>query len=116
MVRFLADENFDNRIIRGLRLRLPTVVIERVQDVGLRQSDDPTILAWAAANDWVLLTHDVRTMTAYAHDRVDAGLPMSGVFGVPRLLPLGQVIDDLVLVAECSDSSEYAGQVQYLPL
>lgn len=116
MIRFLADENFNNRIIRGLRLKLPSLDIERVQDVGLQQADDPAILAWAADNDWALLTHDVRTMTAYAQDRLDAGLPMAGVLEAPRNLPIGQVIDDLVLITACSDSSEYAGQILYLPL
>ena len=33
--RFLTDEDFDNRILRGLIRRLPELDVVRVQDVGL---------------------------------------------------------------------------------
>jgi len=46
MHRFLADENFNNDILRGLASRAAHVDIVRVQDVGLYGTDDPTILAW----------------------------------------------------------------------
>ena len=116
MTRFLADENFNNDILRGVRRRNPTVDIARVQDVGLSGADDPAVLEWAAAHGRVLLTHDVATMTRYAFDRTTAGLPMPGVFAVGRSVPLGVAIDEILLVAECSDDGEWEGQVRYLPL
>jgi hypothetical protein len=36
----------------------------------------------------VLLTHDVRTITKYAYERIDAGLPMPGVFEIKRTVPI----------------------------
>jgi len=36
MISFLADEDFDGRIVRGIERRLPNLDIVRVQDVGLR--------------------------------------------------------------------------------
>lgn len=48
MIKLLADENFDNTIIRGLQRRNPNVDVVRVQDVGLSGKDDPAILKWAA--------------------------------------------------------------------
>ena len=44
MIRFLADENFDGRILRGLLLQDSTIDVVRVQDVGLIEADDPAIL------------------------------------------------------------------------
>jgi hypothetical protein len=41
MVRFLADENFNNQIVRGILRRNPNVDIVRVQDMGLSEADDP---------------------------------------------------------------------------
>ena len=35
VLRFLADEDFDNDIVRGMLRRLPTMDIVRAQDVGL---------------------------------------------------------------------------------
>ena len=56
-MKFLADENFDNNIIRGLLRRQPNIDIIRVQDVGLSGRDDPTVLEWAAQEQRILLTH-----------------------------------------------------------
>ena len=74
-MRFLTDENFNGAILRGLMRRLPTLDVIRVQDVGLRNTDDPIILEWAANEGRILLTHDVATITMYAYERVNQGLP-----------------------------------------
>lgn len=116
MLRFVADENFNNDIVRGLLRRAPQLDIVRVQDVELSGADDPTVLDWAARAGRILLTHDVKTITQYAYDRVRAGLPMPGVFEVSRAVPISVAIEDLVLLAECSLDSEWNGQVRYLPL
>lgn len=116
MLRLAADENFNNDIVRGLLRRKPNLDLVRVQDVGLTGVDDPEVLAWAAQERRVLLTHDVRTITTYAYARVQAGLPMPGVFEVRRTVPIGKAIDDLLLLAEGSIEGEWEGQVQYLPL
>jgi hypothetical protein len=55
MLRLVADENFNNNIVRGLLRREPDLDIVRVQDVGLSGVDDPTVLEWAAQEGRVLL-------------------------------------------------------------
>ena len=72
MLRLLADENFNGRIIRGLSRRQPEMDVVRVQDVGLSGADDRLVLAWAANEGRVLLTHDQKTVPAYAYERVIA--------------------------------------------
>jgi len=93
MLKLLADENFDNTIVRGLLRRNPQIDIVRVQDVGLSSKDDPTVLNWAAQEDRVLLTHDVATITGYAYDRVKQGQQMPGVIEVSVGAAIGQVIE-----------------------
>lgn len=115
-LRFLVDEDFDNDIVRGMLRRLPTLDIVRAQDVGLTEARDSIVLEWAAQDGRVLLTHDVSTMTAHAYVRVTSGLPMPGVFAVSQLAPISQVIEDLLLLAECSLVGEWEGQVRYVPL
>lgn len=105
-MRFLADENFNNRITVGIRRKNQQIDIIRVQDVGLSGADDPTVLEWAAQNHRLLLTHDVATITRYAYERVRDGKPMSGVIEVNRNVAIGQAIDDILLLAECSRKDE----------
>ena len=116
MVRWLADENLNRDIVRGLLRRKPDLDIIRVQDAGLSGTDDPSLLAWAAAQGRVLITHDVSTMTAYAYSRADGGERMPGVFEVGRAAPIAAVIEDLLLLSESSEDGEWEGQVRYLPL
>lgn len=115
MIKLLADENFDNNIVRGLFRRNPEIDIVRVQDVGLSGKDDPTVLEWAAKEERILLTHDVATITRYAYDRVRQGQPMPGVIEISTDAPIGRVIEDVLLLAECGQEGELEGQIQYLP-
>jgi hypothetical protein len=115
-MRLLLDENFHNDILRGLRLRKPNLDVVRVQDVGLRGADDPTILEWAANEGRILLTHDVETMVGFAYERVKAGKPMPDVFELNRKVALGVAIDEILMVVEISREGEWEGQVRYLPL
>src|SRR5437588_10055632 len=116
MIAFLADENFDGRIVVGLLRRLPALDLVRAQDVGISGADDPTILTWAAEHERIVLSHDVNTLTKYAYERAADGHRMPGVFEVSREIGIGPAIEELILVAECSLDGEYEGQVRYIPL
>lgn len=116
LLRFVADENFNYDIVRGLWRRNPALDIVRAQETEFSGSDDPQLLEWLAQENRILLTHDVRTITRYAYERVRLGLKMPGVFEVKRRAPLGQVIDDILLLAEASHANEWEGQIIYLPL
>lgn len=115
MNRFLTDEDFNNDILRGLLRHLPKLDIVRVQDIELRNVDDAIILAWAAQENRVVLTHDVNTMIAAALRRTREGLPMSGVFAVRRLAPLAKAIDDLILLAVAGQETDFRDQVWFVP-
>ena len=116
MLRLAAYENLTNGIIRGLMRNNEQANIVRIQDVGLLGADDPRVLAWTAAEDRILVTHDSRTIPHYANQRTEVGLSMPGVFIVPRFLSVGQAIDELLLLCECSSTAEWEGLVLYLPL
>jgi hypothetical protein len=116
MLRLLADENFNDDIVRGLLLRQPDLDIVCVRDVGLTGVDDPDILAWAAANNRIILTHDRATMSDYAYKRVAAGEVMSGVFILNDRFPVGQAIQEILLMIACSEQSEWSGRAVHVPL
>jgi hypothetical protein len=45
VIRICVDENFNNKIVRGLLRRNPELDIVRIQDIaGLSGADDPTVL------------------------------------------------------------------------
>jgi hypothetical protein len=116
MIKFLADENFNGVVLRGLLRRIPQLDIVRVQDLGLSGSSDLEILAFAEQEDRVILTHDVRTFSGFAYQRIAAGHRMPGVFEVGQSVPVSAAIADLELIAECSLEAEWEGQIRHLPL
>jgi Domain of unknown function (DUF5615) len=116
VVKFGADENFNLLIIKGLKRRKSDLDIILVQDVGLRTEDDPVLLSWAAEDGRVTLTHDIRTMPGFAVQRIETGQRMSGLIVVPDQMPIGPAIEDLLVIAECTESAEWESRIEYLPL
>ena len=116
MIPFLADENFNGRIIRGLRRRIRSVDVMDAADADLLQAGDETVLVWAAEHERVVLSHDVNTLAGAAWGRVRDGLPMPGLILAGRDVWIGAAIDDLALIAECVEPQEIAGQIWFLPL
>jgi hypothetical protein len=113
---FAADENFDGHIIDGLKARLPTLQVLRVQDTQMYQSSDPELLDWLTRENRILLTHDAKTMPNFVYERVCAELPVPGVILVNRSTPLGQAIDELDVMIGAGELADFANQVRYIPL
>ncbi len=78
----------------------------------------PTIrlLAWAAREGRILLTHDVQTIPRFAYDRVRAGQPMPGVVEVAVSAELGAALEDLLLLIGATRDDEWPDQVKFVPL
>ena len=115
-MKFVADVNFNNHILKGLRERVPSLDVIRLQDLGMGRTIDPEVLEWAADDGRIVLTHDVKTMTKYAAARLEAGLPMPGVFEVSETLTIGTAIDELHVIIECSTQEEWNQRIIYIPL
>lgn len=116
MLKLVSDENFNGDILRGLFRRRTDLDIVRVQDIELDATPDPDILAWAATEGRILLTHDRDTVPNFAYNRVRAGEPMPGVFVVSDLMPIGQAIEEILLAVECLLPEECKDLVRFFPL
>lgn len=106
MLRYLADEDFDNRIVRAFRRSEAGIDWVRVQDVGLSGCDDELVLRFAAENGRIMLTHDVSTMPAAAYRRVTTGEPMPGAIVVSHRMAFGQAIQELIFLGRDSQPEE----------
>jgi hypothetical protein len=106
-LRFLADENIDQDLVLGLKRRICEIDIVRVQDVGLRTLDDPTILQWAAEEGRLLISRDIKTIPTFAYERVAAGLAMPGVLVRPPAVSMAVAIRDLSVIAGATQGHEW---------
>lgn len=117
MLRLATDADAHGGIIRGLRRRQPDIDLVRVQDTLPEGTPDPDVLAWAAAENRVLITNDRNTMIGFAYQRTAAGEPMPGLIVTSNEQSIGLAIDDILLIAECLQEDEMRDQVVvFLPL
>ncbi len=115
-MKFLADENFEGAIYRGLLRHSPDLDIVRVQDAGLSHTADLEILEWANSEGRVLLTHDRRTMPRHAYERIAEGKSIAGMIVMRATIPVSTAIDDILLIDALSTAEEWVNMVQDLPL
>jgi hypothetical protein len=116
MLPLLIDENFNQRILRGLMRAVPGLDFVLIQDVGLRGCADPVVLAWAAEQKRVLVTHDLKTIPKHAYERIHDQLPMPGVISLPDSMTIRQSVEELKLLVQCINLTELENLVFYLPL
>lgn len=114
-IRFLADANFDQKIVAGLLLREPQIDFELPQAVIPEKMGDPQVLELGAARGRIIVTHDVRTMPDHFSGFVaDQSCP--GMILVPKKMPIGTAIEDLLLIWQVSEAEEWINQMRRLPL
>jgi predicted nuclease of predicted toxin-antitoxin system len=114
--RFLADQDFNEHIVTGVARREPAIEFLRLRDIGLERRPDSEVLAYAATEGWLVVSHDVNTMIDEAFARVVAGEPLSGLFMVRQRGAIAPVIESLVLIWSASEAEEWRGRVVYLPI
>lgn len=114
-MKWLADECFDNDIVRGLLRRSPGFDLLRAQDVSeVAGRDDEILLAWAGKEGRVVLTHDLATIVPALQRQGLA--PFTAIVVVPDSVPISQIVDDVLLLDQCSKESDWTAGVIYLPL
>jgi predicted nuclease of predicted toxin-antitoxin system len=116
MLRLASDADVHGDIIRGLTRRAPGINLLRAQDALPEGAPDPEVLAWAAAENRVLITNDRNTMVGFAYRRVGAGEPVPGLIPTTNEQSIGDAIDDILLIAEYMPHEEIRDQiVVFLP-
>lgn len=113
VLRLLTDEHVNPRIAAGLRRSEPPIGCVTVQEAGLRTASDAALLEWAAANGYVVVSHDYATMPDEAWARVAAGLPMPGLILVPGEAGIGAAVAFLHGLAAATEPADLDSRVFY---
>jgi hypothetical protein len=116
MLRLVSDEDLNGDVVDGLLRRQPHLDLVRAVDVGLMGASDPTVLAWAAGENRVLVSEDRETMIGFAWARVRANYRMPGLLVVRPQTTVADAIEGVLLVATLADEEEVRGRVLYVPL
>ncbi len=115
-VRFLADADLNKAIVNGVLRREPAIDFLTAYAAGLRRMNDPEVLALAASQQRVLVSHDVGTMPAHFREFTKGGKRSAGLFLVPQSLDVGTAIENLLLIWVVSDAADWENYLAWLPL
>ena len=116
-MKWLADENFRSAIVRGLLRRSPELDVVRAQDIAeISGEADTALLAWATANDRVVLTHDSSTMVSARNEQLARESVCAPIVLVRDSVAISLAVEDILLLDDCATEADWGFGIVYLPL
>jgi predicted nuclease of predicted toxin-antitoxin system len=114
-IRFQADADLSEDIVSGLLRRESGIDFQTAGEAGLRGLSDAEVLALAAREGRIVVSHDRKTMPGYFAEflRTDSS---PGLFIVSQKTDLATVIEGLVLVWAASEAEEWVDRLVTIPL
>lgn len=114
-VRLQADADFNHDIVRAVLRRDSNADFQSAAEAGLRGLDDLAVLALAAEQGRILVTHDHKTMRHHFATFVMSNTS-PGVLVIRQKVPVVVAAESLLEVLGASEADEWANRIAYLPL
>ena len=113
--RFQADADLNRRIVVGLRRREPAVDFQDAYAGNVIGKPDPEVLALAAREGRVLVSHDHRTMLRHFAQFIQHQTS-PGLIVVSQELDIGAAIEQLLLIWAATEAGECENAALFVPL
>lgn len=113
-VRFQADYDFNEDIVRILCNREPMIDFQTGHKAGLEGLPDDKVLAIAAAEGRVLVSHDRKTMPRH-FARFISNQNSPGLILISQDFPPSIAVEELVLIWFASTADEYVNRMISIP-
>ncbi len=117
-IKYLFDENVNTNFKIALRHERPDIELYRIGDPGFPQCGtlDPEILIWCETNGFILVTNNRASIPVHLENHLKTGHRIPGIFILNTNMSLRETIEELMLIWEASDPSEYQDQIRFLPI
>jgi len=112
-IRFQADADLHQPIVDGVLRRQPLIDFKSANDANLEGVPDPEVLARAADEGRVLVSHDVHTMPVHFADFIQTR-KSSGVVLIAQNLPYGLAIEGLIRLWTTDDAEKWENLLSFL--
>lgn len=114
-VRFQADADLNQLIVSSTLRREPSIDFQTAHAARLIGLSDLEVLALAASESRVLVSHDRRTLPHHFAGFV-AEATSAGVLIVSQKLPVVKVVEELVLIWAATAAEEWENHIRSLPI
>jgi hypothetical protein len=113
-IRLLADADLHHDVVKGILRREPRIDF-RTAPGELRRLSDPEVLALAASEGRILVSHDRKTMPRAFAEFIVA-LTSPGVLIISQKVDHLDAIEAILLVWAASDADKWTNRICTLPL
>ncbi len=114
-VRYQADYDLNQEIVRILCHREPMIDFQTAHKAGLEGINDDQVLAIAALEGRILVSHDRKTMplhfTQFISNQISPGLIL-----ISQDLPPVIAVEELLLIWAASTPEEYVNRMVSIPM
>ena len=114
-IRFQADENLNEDIVTGVLRLVPEIDFEFADQAGLYKLSDLEVLAIAAGDQRILITHDRRSMPGHFAKFIETQT-CPGVFIISQKASIARAIEELVLIWTLAEAGDYTNSILILRL
>lgn len=114
--KLVADADFNEDLIRGLRRTEASIDFLTASDGGTRGLPDRQVLELAAVAGRVVVSHDRNTMIGEFYRFVTEGHSSPGLIIVEQEMDEGDAIEDLLLICAATSAEELRNQVMWVPI
>jgi hypothetical protein len=110
---FIADADFNEKVIRAVRRREPAIDFLDASDGGTRGLSDPEVLALAAATGRIVVSSDQKTMPRHFAEFVGAH-ESPGVIIIPQSVRMSAAIQQLIVIWQDTSDEELRNRLRWL--
>jgi hypothetical protein len=77
---------------------------------------DPEILIWCEENRFILITNNRKSMPVHLADHLAGNRHIPGIFIINEDMSMGQILEELIVIAEAAFEEEYQDRISFMPL
>lgn len=114
-VCYQADADLNEDIVAGVQRRAPEIDFQTADELELASLPDPAVLALAAQEGRILVTHDRRTMPIHFGKFVENN-KSPGLIVISQKTDILTAIEDLILIWVASEAEEYINSILAIPI
>jgi predicted nuclease of predicted toxin-antitoxin system len=112
-IRFQADENLNEDIVTGVLRRALEIDFEFANHAGLYKLPDLEVLAIAARDERILITHDRRSIPEQFAKFIETQT-CPGIFIISQKASVARAIEELILIWTLSEAGDYVNSIRIL--
>ncbi|MEA5536818.1 DUF5615 family PIN-like protein [Crocosphaera sp. XPORK-15E] len=116
-IQYLLDENLPPLYREQLLRRKSDLTVWMIGDPGVppKSTLDPEILIWCEQNKFILVTNNRASMPVHLAEHLSQNHHIPGIFVLRPKASIGEIIDDLILIAELGNPQDYQDCISHIP-